>query len=98
MIDWRKAGEDKEEEDGTVTASAQNRLPLKDKEKECEELYQALQFQSGGSSDPIVVLCMCNIPKIQIDNGDHGSEAIERTLTSISPFEQMNSHRRLLPV
>jgi thymidylate kinase len=98
MMDRRKAGDDKEEEDGTVTASARNRLPLKDEEKECEELYQALQFQSGGSSDPIVASCTCNVPMIQIDNGDHGPEAIERTLKSILSFVQLHSHRRLVPV
>eukprot|EP00588_Corethron_pennatum_P026244 CAMPEP_0194327020 /NCGR_PEP_ID=MMETSP0171-20130528/39307_1 /TAXON_ID=218684 /ORGANISM="Corethron pennatum, Strain L29A3" /LENGTH=816 /DNA_ID=CAMNT_0039086811 /DNA_START=115 /DNA_END=2562 /DNA_ORIENTATION=+ len=77
MLDRRKAGQ----EDGLT--SVQKRLPLKDEEKECEELYQALQLDCSDE-----MLTSSNIPMIQIENGDDGPEAMERTLKSILLFLQ----------
>ena len=66
------------------------RLPLKDEEKECSEMFQALQSKDIASSFDTIVSA-----SIEIDNGDYGPIAMNRTIKSILSFMQMHYHKRL---
>ena len=67
------------------------RLPMQDEEKECNQLFVALQ--DNNMKD--IMLDPLQIPLLQIDNNVDGSEAMEKILMDILSFVQKHLHSQV---
>ena len=67
------------------------RLPMQDEEKECNQLFLALQDSNLND----VMLDSFGIPLLQIDNDDDGGEAMEKILLDVLSFVQTHLHRQV---
>ena len=74
-----------------INAGNRKRLPMQDEEKECNQLYYALQDNNlKDMLDPL------GVPFLQIDNNVDGDEAMEKILIDVLSFVEQHFHRQVV--
>ena len=76
-----------------IDTDNRKRLPMQDDEKECHQLYIALQDSINLKKDMLDPL---GIPLLQVNNDVDGDEAMEKILVDVLSFVQMRLHHQVL--
>ena len=76
-----------------IDTDNRKRLPMQDDEKECHQLYIALQDSINLKKDMLDPL---GIPLLQVNNDVDGDEAMEKILVDVLSFVQKRLHHQVL--
>lgn len=76
-----------------IDTDNRKRLPMQDDEKECHQLYIALQDDINLKKDMLDPL---GIPLLQVDNNVDGDDAMEKISMDVLAFVQKHFHRQVL--
>ena len=76
-----------------IDTDNRKRLPMQDDEKECHQLYIAIQDSINLKKDMLDPL---GIPLLQVNNDVDGDEAMEKILMDILSFVQKRLHHQVL--
>eukprot|EP00984_Skeletonema_dohrnii_P020948 scaffold10353_cov122-Skeletonema_dohrnii-CCMP3373.AAC.2 len=76
-----------------IDTDNRKRLPMQDDEKECHQLYTALQDNINLKKDMLDPL---GIPLLQVNNDVDGDEAMEKILVNVLSFIQKRLHHQVL--